>query len=105
MKRILSILAVMLFVSVFAFNCDAQNKNQKAQPKYEEVTFVTTIDCDHCVKKCEANLPYEKGVKDCKIALDDFTVYFKYDPAKTDKEKLKKAIQKLGYDAEEIVIE
>ncbi|MBP5210602.1 MAG: heavy-metal-associated domain-containing protein [Bacteroidales bacterium] len=105
MKKLISILAVVLFVAVFSINCSAQNKNQKAQPKYEEVTFVTTIDCEHCVKKCEANLPYEKGVKDCKVTLDDLTIYFKYDPAKTDKAKLKKAIQKLGYEAEEIVIE
>lgn len=104
MKKILSVLAVVLLVSVFAVNCDAQNKKDKDK-NLAEVTFVTTVDCDHCVKKCEANLPYEKGVKDCKVNLEDFTIYFKYDTTKTDKEKLKKAIQKLGYEAEEIVIE
>ncbi|MCF0177991.1 MAG: heavy-metal-associated domain-containing protein [Bacteroidales bacterium] len=99
MKKYLIILLAALFT--LSFSANAQNKKEKS--KLEEVTFVTTIDCNNCVKKCEANLPYEKGVKDFKIVLEDKTIYFKFDPAKTSKETLKKAIKKLGYEAEEIV--
>lgn len=93
----LLLMALMMMVSVGTFAAD-----KKKQVVYEEVTFVTDIECKNCVKKCEANLPYEKGIKDCKIDLATHTVYFKFDPAKTSKEKLAKAIEKLGYSASEV---
>ena len=103
MKRYLIItLALLLIAGTAAF---AQDKKQKKQADIREVTFVTTIDCKNCVKKVEANLPYEKGIKDMKVNLDDRTVWIKYDANKTDKEKLAAAIVKLGYEAEELIPE
>ncbi|MBR6424078.1 MAG: heavy-metal-associated domain-containing protein [Bacteroidales bacterium] len=100
MKRFLFItLALLLIAGTAAF---AQDKKQKKQANIQEVTFVTSIDCKNCVKKVEANLPYEKGIKDMKVNLDDRTVWIKYDADKTDKEKLAAAIVKLGYEAEEL---
>ena len=95
--RVIVLMMVMLLV--FSVAADAQKKGKQVQ--YEEVTFVTDIECKNCVKKCEANLPYEKGIIDCKIDLASRTVYFKFDPKKTSKEKLAKAIEKLGYSASE----
>ena len=100
MKRFLFLtLTLLLMAGTAAF---AQDKKQKKHADIQEVTFVTTIDCKNCVKKVEANLPYEKGIKDMKVNLDDRTVWIKYDAAKTDKEKLAAAINKLGYEAEEV---
>ena len=95
--RVIILMTVMLLA--FSVAADAQKKGKQVQ--YEEVTFVTDIECKNCVKKCEANLPYEKGIKDCKIDLASRTVYFKFDPQKTSKDKLAKAIEKLGYSASE----
>ena len=53
---------------------------------------------ENCVKKVQENIPFEKGVKDLKISLDDKTVWVKYDPGKTTREKLAAAIEKLGYE-------
>ena len=103
MKRFLFItLALLLMAGTAAF---AQDKKQKKQANIQEVTFVTTIDCKNCVKKVEANLPYEKGIKDMKVNLDDKTIWIKYDADKTDKAKLAAAIVKLGYEAEELTPE
>jgi len=103
MKRYLIIaLTLLMIAGTAAF---AQDKKQKKQANIQEVTFVTTIDCKNCVKKVEANLPYEKGIKDMKVNLDDRTVWIKYDADKTDKEKLAAAIVKLGYEAEEVIPE
>ena len=103
MKRFLFItLTLLLVAGTAAF---AQDKKQKKNANIQEVTFVTTIDCKNCVKKVEANLPYEKGIKDMKVNLDDRTVWIKYDATKTDKEKLAAAIVKLGYEAEEVIPE
>ena len=103
MKRFLFItLALLLMAGTAAF---AQDKKQKKNADIREVTFITTIDCKNCVKKVEANLPYEKGIKDMKVNLDDKTIWIKYDADKTDTAKLAAAIVKLGYEAEEITPE
>ena len=105
MKRFITMMLAVLLVAGTATAALAQDKKQKKQADIREVTFVTSIDCKNCVKKVEANLPYEKGIKDMKVSLDDRTVWIKYDAAKTDKEKLAAAIVKLGYDAEELIPE
>ena len=105
MKRFLFIALTLLLMAGTATAVQAQDKKQKKNANLQEVTFVTTIDCKNCVKKVEANLPYEKGIKDMKVTLDDQTVWIKYDANKTDKEKLAEAIRKLGYEAEEVIPE
>ena len=105
MKRFFTLMMAVLLLAGAATAAQAQDKKQKKQADLKEVTFVTTIDCKNCVKKVEANLPYEKGIKDMKVTLDDQTVWIKYDASKTDKEKLAEAIRKLGYEAEEVVPE
>ncbi len=104
MKQFIKILLAVVIVAMFSFNADAQNR-KKRQENIAEVTFVSSIDCAGCVKKVEGNIPYEKGVRDLKVNLDDQTIYIKYDATKTDKEKLAAAIVKLGYTAEEKVAE
>lgn len=63
------------------------------------VTFVTSIDCEHCATKVRENISFEKGVKDLKVNVPDKTVAITFDSAKTDTLKLGKAINKLGYSA------
>ena len=103
MKRLFAIITAVLLIG--AFSANAGTSDRKKDQKIQEVTFVTTIDCKNCVKKVEAKLPYEKGVKDLKINLEDKTVWIKYDASKTDSEKLAAAIVKLGYTAEELTTE
>ena len=97
-KRIILLLTLALMV--ISVNAFAQKKAKKAD--FEEVTFVTSISCKNCAKKCNATLPYEKGIKDFKVDVDTKTIYFKFDPRKTSKDKLAKAIERLGYTAEEV---
>ena len=94
-RIVIMMTALMLLVSAGAF---AQKRESKKAP-YGEVTFVTNLHCAKCVKKCNATLPYEKGIIDYKIDLDSKTIYFKFDISKTSPEKLSKAIEKLGYTA------
>ncbi|MBO4557825.1 MAG: heavy-metal-associated domain-containing protein [Bacteroidales bacterium] len=99
MKTRITLLLTLALI-VISVNAFAQKKAKKAN--FEEVTFVTSIDCKNCAKKCNATLPYEKGIKDCKVDLPTKTIYFKFDPSKTSKDKLAKAIERLGYTAEEV---
>ena len=96
MKKIFTLCLLALLTFAFAYQAEAAGKKAK---KVAEVTFVTTIDCKNCVKKVEANLPYEKGIIDMKVTLSDQTVWIKYNTEKTDIDKLIAAINKLGYDA------
>ena len=96
MKKILTLCLMSMLLFAVALQADAAGKKQK---KTAEVTFVTSIDCNNCVKKVEANLPYEKGILDMKVNLDKQTVWIKYNTEKTTIDKLIAAINKLGYDA------
>lgn len=99
MKRFLMIMAVTLATLSLAL---AAPREKKRKAELAEVTFVTTVECKNCVKKVNASLPYEEGVKDLKIKLENQTVWIKYDARVTNVEKLAAAIKKLGFDAVEL---
>ena len=99
MKRFATLLLAVLTAGLLSAGLYAADK-KKADIR--EVTFVTSIDCKNCVKKVEAKLPDEKGIKDMKVTLADKTVWIKYDASKTDKEKLAAAINRIGFEATEI---
>lgn len=93
------IMAVMLASFSLAI---AAPREKKQKAELAEVTFVTTVECKNCVKKVNASLSYEEGVKDLKIKLEDQTIRIKYDAKVTNVEKLAAAIKKLGFDAVEL---
>jgi periplasmic mercuric ion binding protein len=94
-----AIISVLLFV---AGSANAQTKKAKTDA---EVIFSIAIDCPSCQKKLESQVPYEKGIKDMKIDLENQTIWLLYSSDKTTKETLAKALEKLGYPAKEIVPE
>ena len=92
MKRIITLAILALFtLSVSAVAAPKKKADLK------EVTFVVEIDCANCVKKVVENVSFEKGVKDLKVTLENKTVYLKYDAAKTSEDKLRAAVEGLGY--------
>ena len=94
-----------IFLSVMfllgSYSVSAQVKKEAA--KEEQVVFSVSMDCHKCEEKIKKNLPYEKGVKDLTTNLDKKLVTIKYQPSKTDKDKLKKSIEKLGFTCEEVI--
>lgn len=91
---------MMICLTSFGLGVNAQDKKEKKSNK-EEVVFDVSLHCDNCKKKVEKNIPFEKGVTNLKVNLDDKTVLVQYNPKKTDKDKLQKAIEKLGYEVKE----
>ncbi|MEO9219383.1 MAG: heavy metal-associated domain-containing protein [Bacteroidia bacterium] len=94
---------LLLFFTLATINVNAQTTKNK-----EIAIIKTNIFCNHC-KECETcggkiekGLAFEKGVK--KVAIDEkeMTIIITYNPAKTNPENLKKAISKLGYDADDV---
>lgn len=100
MKTLKIFTATLFAILTLTFSLQAQSE-KKPNPN-AEVTFSTSIDCVNCKKKCEANLPFVKGVKDVKVDLDNHTIWFRYDEKKVSKQLLAAEIVKLGYTATEI---
>lgn len=109
MKKVLlvSLCAGVLALSPAVFTAMASDRGivvETARPGKElkEVTFSVSMHCEKCVGKITENISFEKGVKDLKVSLDERTVWIKYDASKTSEEKLKSAIEALGYRVEKL---
>jgi len=98
MKVVQIFLAVMFLAGVQTASAQAK----KTVAKQEQVVFRVSMDCHSCEQKIKKNIPYDKGVKDLTTDLDKKLVTIKFESNKTDKDKLKKAIEKLGFTCEEV---
>ena len=100
MKHIIIILLVLIGFQASAFSATTRyGVSDGGKKELCTVVFATNIRCNNCKKKIESNIAYEKGVKDLEVNLEDKTVTITYRSDKTDSEKLRDALQKLGYTA------
>ena len=90
------LVSVAVLFSVVVLNA------QDPEPKVKEIKIQTSAICGMCEERIESNMAYEKGVKS--VELDDKTkiVTITYKVGKTDPKKLREAISKLGYDADDV---
>jgi len=98
MKAVQIIFAVMFLLGVSAISAQDKKKNNKE----EQVVFSVSMDCHNCEQKIRKNIPYEKGVKDLTTNLEKQLVTIKYQSNKTNKAKLKKSVEKLGFTCAEV---
>jgi len=91
-----------IMLMVFAIGLNTGMQAQQEEPKEKEVKIQTSAICGMCKERIEGNMAFEKGVKS--VSLDDETkiVTITYKTDKTDPDKLRKAISKLGYDADDV---
>lgn len=92
MKKALIVLVLSLFTVGFA----------SAQTGDAEAKIKTSAVCKMCKKTIETALAYEKGVKAVTLDVDTKVATITYNPKKTDVAKLRQAISKSGYDADEV---
>lgn len=72
-----------------------------AQEKTETIVIRTSTVCEMCKETIEKNLSFEKGVKSVEVDFKKKIVTVIYRTDKTTPEKIKAAIVKLGYRADE----
>ena len=96
-----SLISLLLFLTLTISSLHAQEK-EKVDDKTKKVTFVTSIDCDGCVNTIMSNIPKEKGVKNVVCDLKTKKVTITYKKQKTDPEKLKRSLEKIGYKADKL---
>ena len=94
---------IILTAAVFLLGtCAVSAQVKKESVKTEQVVFSVNMHCANCEQKVKKNIPFEKGVKNLTTDLEKQLVTIKYQTDKTDKAKLKKSIEKLGYTCEEV---
>lgn len=76
---------------------------QKKAKKGETITIKTSAQCEMCKERLEMAMAYEKGVYESELDLETKDFVIRFNPKKTDAEKIKDAISKTGYDADEVV--
>ena len=99
MRVVQIILAAVVFLLA---NNTVFGQDKKKNNNEEQVVFFVNMHCQNCEQKIKKNIPYEKGVKDLTTDLAKQSVTIKYRTDKTDKDKLKKSIEKLGFTCEEV---
>lgn len=90
------IITTMMILGV-TFSMSAQNKR-----KTEEIKIKTSAQCDMCKERLEKAFAYEKGVKSSHLDVETAVFTVEYFPTKTTPEKLKEAVTKVGYDADDL---
>ena len=68
----------------------------------EQVQFKTSAVCDMCKARLEKSLAYEKGVQAAHLDVPSKVLTVTYNPAKTTPTALQTAVQKTGYDADQL---
>ncbi|MCX7737755.1 MAG: heavy-metal-associated domain-containing protein [Candidatus Kapabacteria bacterium] len=89
-----NVLAIFL-MAFFLFSM-----NSFAETKLEECNIKTNAHCGDCKSKIEKALKKQGGVMSTNLNLDNKIVSVKYDPNKTNTDKLISAITTAGYTAE-----
>jgi copper chaperone CopZ len=76
--------------------------NVNAQEKTAEVKIKTSATCDMCKETIEKYVAFEKGVKKITVDVNTKIATVVYNPQKTSPEKIRIAISKAGYDADDV---
>ncbi|HTL80944.1 MAG TPA: heavy-metal-associated domain-containing protein [Bacteroidia bacterium] len=102
MKNILKISA--LFVFLFIAGKPTLNAQTTITSSLSDstVTIKTNGQCGECKERLESNLSVMKGVKSATFDLNTKDVTIVFNPAKTSSAKLRTAISKIGYDADNV---
>lgn len=100
MKTIKLCIAI-LFLSVSVTGI-TQEKETKKSKEIKVLEVQTSAQCEMCKDRIEKNMAYEKGVKFVELNLETKVLTLKYREDKTTPEDLRKAISKIGYDADDV---
>jgi len=93
-QKIISIIVLSMFMlTSIVSSAQALKKNEK------EVKITTSAICGMCKTRIEEGLAFEKGIKNVTLDLTTKVVTVVYDINKTNEPAILKALNNLGYDA------
>jgi periplasmic mercuric ion binding protein len=88
--------AIVILILMISFG------NVMAQSGTETVKIKTSAVCDMCKDAIEKDLAFEKGVVSSSLDVESQVLTVVYKPTKTNPDKIKKAVAKVGYDADDV---
>ncbi|MBM2813334.1 MAG: MerP protein [Ignavibacteria bacterium] len=100
-RTFIAIATIAIFASVSYTNAQ-ENVQDKAQPLIIEAQIKTSAVCDMCQSKIEKALKKVDGVQEANLNVDTKIATVKYESEKTDIDKLRATIAKVGYNADEV---
>ena len=90
----------LMLIIMLAFSATAQEEQ-----KTKEITIKSSVVCDMCKDRIENDMAFEKGVKAATVNLKTKEIDITYRTDKTNPDKLRTAISKIGYDADDVEAE
>ncbi|WP_299754465.1 heavy-metal-associated domain-containing protein [uncultured Pontibacter sp.] len=95
-------LQVLFFSMVLALVSMATNAQAQQKGNTETVKIKTSAVCNMCKKTLEKAMAYEKGVKSSNLDVKSKVLTVMFDSRKTNEASILKAVNKTGYDANEL---
>ena len=97
-----SIITSRMFILIGILFC---NSIYAQKAKNDTVFIKTSAECEQCKTRIEKALVFEKGVKDVHVDYKTKIATIIYNKEKTSPEKIRVAISKSGYDADDVKAE
>ncbi|HNS17444.1 MAG TPA: heavy metal-associated domain-containing protein [Bacteroidales bacterium] len=95
-RLVISMIIIELFMMI------SGDLYAQKEEKNEKIIVKTSLQCDMCKERIINDLSFEKGVKDVLVNVEEKTVTVHYNSDKTTPEKIRVAISKIGYDADDV---
>ena len=92
----------LAFILMLAFLGSQKIFAQSKTAETDTVFIQTSAICGDCEERLEHNISFEKGVTFVELNDSTKVLTVVYKTEKTDKEKLKIAVTKVGYDADDL---
>lgn len=93
---------IVLIIASICFAV-AQLNGQETEKKIDTVNIQTSAKCNMCKERLEHDISFEKGVTFVELDNETKELTIVYKTNKNNVEKLKTAITKVGYDADEML--
>ena len=90
-------------ISLVVMLATLDGNSQTKSSKWQTDTIKVSSQCGMCKDRIEENLAFEKGVKKSDVDLENGVLVITYNIKKTELETIRKAISKMGYDADDVV--
>lgn len=101
MKKIaIQYLFIMGFIALHSISLFGQET--KKEEKINTINIMTSAQCEMCKDRIEGKMAFEKGVRNVMLNVDTKILTITYNTKKTSPEKLRLAVSKIGYDADNI---
>ncbi len=91
---------LILLITIIGFACTSKQIKKVEEPTVEAIEIVYQVEgmtCDHCEMSIQKGVNSLEGISKVIANHEDSTTIVVFNPSKTDKVQIAKAIEKRGY--------